>query len=193
MKPVDSFRKIEDEELRGDKYEGISKIWNYPAGEFEIPAINFKGQYISLHLCERFEIVLGNIYSLYCISSHGFADPSLFKIDERMKRFGSHILMIKDNPAFLNLIRKNLKSRKIPYREGFVEYYHKNKINGEIDILQKSMEFEYQKEFRIFAYQKECTPLILKLGSLEAISEILPIHAVDSFELTSNHPLALTQ
>mgnify|MGYP001191768518 CR=1 FL=1 len=67
MNSINSFRKIEDDCLRGDSYEGINQIWNLPAGQFEIPSLNHKGNYISMHLSENYENVFGNIYNLYAI------------------------------------------------------------------------------------------------------------------------------
>src|SRR5690242_16377038 len=81
MNPINKFRLIEDNNLRGDSYEGINQIWNLPPGQFEIPSLNHKGNYISMHLRESYENVFGNIYSMYCVSSHGFAKPSDFFID----------------------------------------------------------------------------------------------------------------
>ena len=65
LNSIQNFRKIEDKQLRGDKYEGVLSIKNYPSGQFEIPSLNYKGDYLALHLFEKYEEVLGNIYSLY--------------------------------------------------------------------------------------------------------------------------------
>lgn len=183
MRPLNDFRGIEDEELRGDSYEGVASITNHSHGTFEIPAIGFKGEYQHIHYCERSEFVLGNIFSMYCVSNNDCPDPMKFTIDSRMKRFGSHILLIKDNPEFLNRIRQSLVEQKTPFREGFVRYYNRNEINGKISVFQKPDEFAYQREFRIFAYQKQIQPMVLNIGNLEGISELFPIHAVDTFKL----------
>ena len=65
LNPLQYFRKVEDAELRGDKYEGIIEVINFPAGDFEIPTLNFKGKYISMHIRKGFNEVIGNIFSLY--------------------------------------------------------------------------------------------------------------------------------
>ena len=85
MNAIQYFRKMEDDELRGDPYEGISKIKNYPSGQFEISSINFKGNYLALQIREAYDTVVGNIFSLYCVSSHGWENPNDFKIDEKIK------------------------------------------------------------------------------------------------------------
>lgn len=172
MNPINKFRKIEDNNLRGDNYEGVSKIWNLPSGQFEIPSLNHKGNYISMHLRESYENVHGNIYSLYCISSYGFETPDKFFIDERIKGFGSHFVLIKDLPEFFKRIKSHLTFLGHKFRDGFVEYYDKNKINGRITVFQKPSDFEYQKEFRFYVDGDDIQPLSFKIGSLTDIAEM---------------------
>src|SRR4051794_836898 len=78
------FRKKEDQELRGDKYEGVSRIINSTSGTFHIPSINKTVNYLSLHAKQSYKIVVGNLYSLYCVSSFGFSNPLDFRIDEKI-------------------------------------------------------------------------------------------------------------
>lgn len=187
MNAIQYFRKIEDNELRGDRYEGVSKVKNYPAGQFEIPAINFKGNYLSLQIREAYDTVVGNIFSLYCISSHGWDNPNDFKIDEKIKKFGSHCLVIKDNVKFLSLIEKKLKELKVKFNHGFVNYYDKDKVNREITIFEKPLEFEFQKEFRFYVARKSDKPFVFSIGSLADIAVIYNSEAiVDTLELKVN-------
>lgn len=174
MSPIQQFRKIEDGELRGDKYEGVSRINNYLPGKFEIPSIDYKGNYNAFHLIESYENVLGNIYSLYCVSSHGWKNPLDFKIDEKIKRFGSHCLVIKDNQKFLSLIETKLKELNVKFRHGFVEYYNKNTVNKKISLFEKPMNFEYQKEFRFYVERYSIEPFVFNIGSLANIAELYP-------------------
>jgi len=184
MNPIQYFRSFEDAELRGDLYEGISKIKNYPPGTFEIPALNFKGNYINIHLKTAYEEVLGNIYSLYCISSFAIPKPFEFSIDERVAGFGTHCLMVKDNRAFLNRMEKALQKQNLKYRHGFVTYYDRYKINGDVTLFQKPKEFEYQNEFRFYAATNNTTPLILNVGSLKNISQIVSMEDIMTLRLT---------
>lgn len=181
------FRTIEDAELRGDKYEGISQIKNYPPGDFEISAINFKGKYISLHLKNAFEEVRGNIYSLYCISSFAIPNPSEFSIDERVKGFGSYCLMVKDNQGFLDRIEKALQERNLKYRHGFVSYYDRYTINGAVTLFQKPKEFVYQNEFRIYVESNAIEPIVLQIGSLKSIAQIVPTSEIIALQLVAEN------
>jgi hypothetical protein len=178
MNAIQKFRELEDEELRGDSYEGASKIVNYPPGQFEIPSLGYKGNHLGIHLKEAYNNVLGNIYSLYCISSHGWENPNDFKIDDRIKSFGSHCLMIKDNKKFLSLIEDALQELKAKYYHNFVEYYNKKVINRQISLFEKPLEFEYQKEFRIYVERDSTEPFIVKIGSLVNISELYQIDTI---------------
>ena len=172
LNPIEYFRKYEDNGLRGDKYEGISEIKNLPSGTFEIKEFNHIGKYESLQIRRSFDQVVGNIYSLYCISSKGFPNYKKFEISKKVLEFGTHTILFKNLPLFLKKIRNAFISLNIEFKEGFVHYYDKNKINEEIDLFQKPNEFEYQKEFRFYAIRDSIEPLILILGNLEGICEI---------------------
>jgi hypothetical protein len=185
MNPIQYFRKFEDGELRGDKYEGISKIRNYLPGQFEIPSIEHTVNYLGIHLTESYEEVLGNIYSLFCVSSKGWSSPIDFSIDQRIKKFGTHCLMIKDNRAFLSLMEQHLSKLNIKFRHGFVDYYDKEKANKDISLFEKPFEFEYQKEFRFYVERKSTEPFSFSIGSLQNISELfLADTIVDELKIT---------
>jgi hypothetical protein len=172
MSPIQRFREIEDGQLRGDLYEGVSKIHNYLPGQFEIPSIGYRGNHLGVHVRESYENVLGNIYSLYCISSHGWDNPRDFKIDQRVKRFGSHCLVVKDNVRFLSLIEDELKNLNVKFSHSFVDYYDKQLVNRKINLFEKPLEFEYQKEFRIYINRLSMDPFTFRIGSLVDIAEM---------------------
>lgn len=175
MNPIQFFRKIEDEELRGDEYEGASKIINSLPGTFKVPNIERELSYQKLHLVESYKEVLGNIYSLYCISSHGFPNPFDFKVDLRNNRFGTHCVLIKDNQYFLESLEKELKGQGLKYRHGFINYYDKKTKSGKLNLFEKPNEFEYQKEFRIYVENDQIEPIVLRLGSLKKKAELTSI------------------
>jgi hypothetical protein len=172
LNSIQHFMELEDNGLRGDIYEGISKLRNLPSGDFEIKSLNHKGKYVSLQIRESYKEVVGNIYSLYAVSSQGFPNPLEFKIDNRNSEFGSHCLMIKNLPIFFKRIEQELKNSKLKFRHGFVKYYNASKTNGEITLFQKPLEYEHQKEFRFYVERDSIEPLILNIGSLKNIAEI---------------------
>jgi hypothetical protein len=187
MNPIQYFRQLEDGELRGDKYEGICKIKNYPPGQFEISSLNFKGNYLALQIRESYDTILGNIFSLYCVSSYGWKNPNDFKIDEKIKNFGSHCLVIKDNVKFLSLIEEKLTELKVKYHHNFMKYYDKDKVDRKITLFEKPLEFEYQKEFRFYVERKSDKPFSFSIGSLKEIADIYSSKdIVDTLELKAN-------
>jgi hypothetical protein len=172
VSPIQRFREIEDGQLRGDLYEGVSKVHNYLPGQFEIPSIGYKSNHLGIHLRESYKNVLGNIYSLYCISSHGWDNPKDFEIDKRVRMFGSHCLMIKDNQKFISLIENKLNALNVKFAHSFVDYYDKENVNRKINLFEKPLEFEYQKEFRIYINRLSTHPFKFSIGSLKDITEI---------------------
>jgi hypothetical protein len=185
MNTIQHFRKVEDEELRGDKYEGASKIINSLPGKFKIPNIEREFNYQKLHILEAYEEVLGNIYSLYCISSNGFPNPLDFELDQKNKRFGTHCVLIKDNQYFLDSIEIELKRQGLKFRHGFVNYYNKEGKSGKLNLFEKPNEFEYQKEFRFYVEHNKIESLSIQIGSLQNCAELITIEEVLSIFLTN--------
>jgi hypothetical protein len=183
LNTIEYFHNIEDKELRGDKYEGATKVINSLPGTFRIPNVDRDFKYEKIHLKESFEIVLGNLYCLYCISSYGFKNLLDFKLDERNLRFGTHCLMIKDNQYLFSSIEKELKKNGYKYHHGFVEYYDRDKISKELTIFNKPNEFEYQKEFRFYVYNDQVKPIKINIGSLQDKAEIFAIEDMMSLKL----------
>lgn len=150
LNTVEYFRNIEDKELRGDKYEGTTKVINSLPGTFTIPELEGEFKYQKIHLRQVYERVNGNIYSLYTISSKGFPNPFDFKLYKRKTRFGTSCLLVKNNEEFLNRIKSELRKNKYSFESGFIEYYDKDKVSKDLTLFDKPLEFEYQKEFRFY-------------------------------------------
>lgn len=182
---IQHFRKIEDQELRGDRYEGVSRIINSLPGTFKIPGIDKEFNFIKAHIREAYDEVLGNIYSLYCISSKGFPNPLDFKLDEKNLRFGSHGLFIKEPGQFISRIECELKRTNYKFRHGFINYYDKDNINSSITLFDKPLEFEYQKEFRFYVENDQMNPIKIQIGSMKEYAEIYKIE--DLLELSLNY------
>ena len=180
---IEYFRKVEDEELRGDKYEGVSRVINSLPGTFKIPGIDREFNYVKVHLKESYKEVLGNIYSLYAISSKGFPNPLDFKFDERNLRFGTHGVMIKDLPLFFNKIENELKKNNLKFNHGFVDYYDKEEVSREITLFEKPLEFEHQKEFRFYVENDKIKPIKIQIGSMKDYAEILKIEDILELKL----------
>lgn len=178
MNSLQLFRTIADEGLRGDSYEGVIEIINTPPGDFEIPSLGYKGKHQGMHLKKAHEEILGNIYCLYCISSHGWDKPEDFCMDQKIKGFGSHCVIIKDNVKFFDLVTQKLDSLKIKYHHGFIDYYDKYQINRKVSLFEKPLEFEFQKEFRFYVERESTEPFKFSIGNIEDIAELVDCEGV---------------
>lgn len=185
LNTLEYFRNIEDGLLRGDKYEGVSRITNLPPGKITISELNVTVDYINIHLKEAYEKVLGNLYCVYCVSSHGWANPLDFKIDDRNAGFGEYCLMIKQPGVFIQKIEDAINHFDYKVHTGFVDYYDKDNINDTISLFQKPLEFEYQKEFRFFIENEKIEPIKLNIGSMKDYSEIYKTE--DIMKMTLSH------
>ena len=187
---IDYFQRLEEQGLRGDNYEGTTKITNYHEYDnlkltFTIPKTGKKIPIYptKFHLREFLSEIKGNLYSVYCLRPKDIIGVENFKVDNRVKEFGTHFVLIKDVGKFLDQICDELEKIKMDYRTQQVEYYEKDKVNGEISLFHKMKEFEYQNEFRIVLYNNEMKSIILRIGSIKEYAEIFPVSALDTLEV----------
>ncbi|MCW3075106.1 MAG: hypothetical protein JWP69_2175 [Flaviaesturariibacter sp.] len=135
-------------------------------GSFSLPLVG------SLHTKKAAETILGNVYSLYCISSYHFPSPTDFAMEGKLKAFGTHFLLIKDVGAFLERVKAGIRALRLDFEHGFVEYYDREQFEGTTTLFQKPMEYAYQKEFRFYVYTYATAPLVFRIGSLEDIADM---------------------
>lgn len=185
LNTVQYFKELEKDTARGDIYEGASRIVNSLPGTLKISESDEEFPYEKVHYTEHYTEMFGNIYSLYCISSHGFPDPFKFKIDKRITQFGTHALAIFDNQYFFNRIKECLINEGYQFRHSFVEYYDKDKVSKNLTVFEKPLEYEYQKEFRFFVENNEQKPIVLKIGSLQKYSKIVDMKEIMDMKLIS--------
>ncbi len=186
--PVQYFKTLEDK-FRGDNYEGATYIKNYPPGTFKISIagkpIDREFNYLNFHLKGAYEKTLGNIYSLFYLSSKNLRGDKPVTIDQRIKDFGDTVLLIKDNPKFIDLIEKALHKKRLTFKQGFVEYYDRHIYTGEVNVFNKPKEYAYQHEYRFYIARRSDEPLILHIGSLMDIAEVYPADIfIDTFVAT---------
>ena len=173
MNSKERFRKIEDQQLRGDSYEGASSIKNIGKGKFRIQGADRDFNFESMHLPTFWSEVYGNIYSMTCITPQTVPLPyEEFKMDERYRDFGTHCVFIPDANGFIKLMVEKFKFLNYKAHIGFVEYYDLKKYNGDISPFQKPNEFGWQKEFRFYVERNGFDPLQFRLGSLHGIAHL---------------------
>ena len=186
---IDYFQKLEEQGLRGDNYEGTTRLSNYH--EYEDLKVTLTvpetGKTIDLnpsrlHLREFLSDLEGNVFCLYCLKTPDILDFDNFKIDSRVKEFGSHFVMITDLQRFLGEIKKQLDEQGIDFQNKVVQYYDRNKQNGELSLFHKPEEFEYQKEYRIVLFRRGNKPFKIKVGSLKEYAHLLKVDAIDTIK-----------
>jgi hypothetical protein len=175
MNTIKTFKES-DQIAIGDKYEGTADIKNFANGKltFDGPnnPINFKIS--KLQLSESHQFHIGNIFCSYALSDKLLSRKRIHKIDARMQSFGSHCVIIKDVPKFLNAIFTQLNNKNIAFLHNIVKYHNYTKNNHVLTIFDKSHNLFYQKEHRIIAYTDLEEPLKLEIGSLNEYAEFYP-------------------
>ena len=177
LNTIDYFKNLEEQGLRGDDFEGTSFIKNY----HEYKTIDYEIKFehgksipinpVKLSVRGNNNITQGNIFSLFAIKTPDILDDN-FKIDDRVEKFGSHCVVIKNLPYFLKLIKLEIDKLGLAYSMDVVNYYDKDRYNGDLSLFDKPVEFEYQKEYRIVVYNDKNKPLILSIGNMQSFSEI---------------------
>lgn len=187
---IDYFQRLEEQGLRGDNYEGTTKITNYhKSNNLKLTITNPEtGQEIPirptrLHLREFLKDIKGNLFSLYCLRPKDIIDNSNFRIDPRVKDFGTHFVLINNVGKFMDQVCEELEKNRFYYRSKQVEYYEKNNVNGELSLFHKSNEFEYQNEFRIVLENYDIEPKIIQIGNIEEYAGIYPSSAIDTMHI----------
>lgn len=98
------------------------------------------------------------------------------RLDERNMEFGDTFVVIFNPKEFLSRIDAAIKNLNKTYSWNLVKYYDEDSHNGDLDVFHKPLKYKHQNEFRIFVNNAENEPLILKIGSIEDISEIFEIN-----------------
>lgn len=172
MNNVPYFRKIEDEELRGDRNDSVDELYHGYRGYVEIKSPN--GEKVSRANITDFELRVGpeeperiNLFCMYALRpEHGS-----YPIDKRNYKFGSHALVIFDVPEFLSRLSEKLKVEGIESRSGLVNYLS-NRHSGAVGVFGKVMAFAYQSEWRLVCKNGPGKERTIAIGCLSDISEI---------------------
>ncbi len=172
INPIEYFRKIEDNNVRGDSYEGVIMTHNISRGKIKFSSYPHELDFINGHYRQSYDEVYGNIYCMYAISNRTITDVNDFQIDARNLAFGSHCLFIYDCQAFLNRIIEEIDQQGYKCHVGFVRYYDPKKHNGELSVFDKPIDYEYQKEYRFYLENDKVEPIVINLGSLKEYSKI---------------------
>lgn len=173
MNNLPYFRKIEDEELRGDLNEGVDELAHGSKGHVIIHGDeNTPERKINI---SDFSLRIGpdepektNLFCMYALRP----DSEAFQIDKRNFRFGDYALVVLDSNAFMDRLSASLRDNKIKGKADLVEYID-NRHTGPVGPFRKVQKFDYQSEWRLVCPDGPGKERTITIGSLEDISVII--------------------
>lgn len=160
------FWEIEDGELRGDPFDGVSRTergHKVTIGSDKI----IGGKWIMrMHPPEPKKI---NIFSMYALQPH---IEESFPVDRMNFRFGEHALVLINNDEFLRRLELYLNSQEISFNADLVKYVNDDHT-GEVGEFRKLKCFAYQFEWRLVCFDGPGEPWKIRIGSIKDISVIV--------------------
>ncbi len=170
------FKKLEDENLRGDKNENLSHCLQSSSTKIIInnEIINTTG---SIKIYNPYK---DNFNFTHIFSMSSLYDEETLDFDHRIKQFGDSSIIIYNIQEFFFRLKKGLdKIIDIGYLESFnynkVKYYDLDIHHGKLDVFSKSHKYSFQKEWRLGLRlsNNNSEPYSLKIGDLTDIAKIV--------------------
>lgn len=171
MNTLEYFQKLECCELRGDKDEGLSAIYQAKGGT--LSRQNDKGEFVPVGTIvdkvryREKDSTYVNVFCMYALQFY----PQKQYIDERNFNFGDTFVLILNPIEFLNRVKRAATQKGIDVHHKLVEYVDRDKHNGPMGPFRKFKEFSYQNEFRILVSPETQGPYILNIGDISDITE----------------------
>ncbi len=167
------FRDLEDQNGRGDKYEGTDKIeqvkwFKLSDGKTDIELSLKAGNLKRANVFSRYEDFNCNIYSMIGISEGDINKEN--PVPKSNEKLGSFFILIYDVKEFNRRIKKKLDSLNYEHTWGWVKYYDEYSYEGELNLLDKPKSFQDQKEVRYIVHSGKNEPLKIEIGSLADIA-----------------------
>ncbi len=178
MSTLAYFRSLSQENLIGDKYEGItflkhlenlmfSGVHNGKKFAFESKGIAYA------HPTDKIE---GNIYCLYggfegLLESRLDGDEGFLPVGDS---FGSteYMAIINDPREFMRRLGQYFNQAGKKHKYSPVNYVDFKSYQGKLNQFYKRKEYEGQNEFRIYVESDGNRPLVFELGDLSDICHI---------------------
>lgn len=114
----------------------------------------------------------GNLYCLFALEPSKYKKESWNILDERLRGFGTHYIILKNSEEFATRVRKRLAELSIDFQSHKVEYIDYSKYSGTKNIFQKGIEYAYQNEFRLLLNTRLNIPYSFSIGNIEDIAEM---------------------
>jgi hypothetical protein len=176
MNNLPYFWQIEDENLRGDKFDsvvqalkgksGIMVDENKPEDIFTIS--NWEIRELPKH---------PELINVFCMCA---VRPSFgtFPVDKRNHQFGEYALVFVNPQEFTNRISTQLQSQHISHKANLVEYIS-NYPEGKIGPFKKREKYNYQSEWRLICFNGPGKERRVNVGSIQDICKIVTSDELD--------------
>jgi hypothetical protein len=183
MRQQSAFSKMEDDCIRGDKFEGTTHI-HQPKNITQMTIEDAHCHKITLYPSNfvgslRVKTSDRPSYNIYCMFSMIDIVDGPF-VDEQNYKFGDTFIIVLRSATFIERVCAKAAERGFQCTYGLVEYYDEKTHDGETGPFLKPSRFAYQNEFRFAISPGDTKPIYLKVGSLlDITSEILPLTKIN--------------
>jgi hypothetical protein len=187
--PLSFFTKLEDGKVRGDNAETIVECIQKKNHILQVKFLHESVENYKTIPTSNIRVVTrridpyGNLFCLHAINTINKNNDEVFGLDINNKKFGSHFLLITDTEEFLKRLNRRLKDLNLSYEHRLVEYIDLKNYEGKKSIFQKDIAFSYQKEFRLFIYNKNDDIIKFKIGDLSDISILYSSSQIEAFKM----------
>jgi hypothetical protein len=188
------FSKLEDQNGRGDKYEGANNIeqvkWlKFSVGKTEIELSTKAGNLKQANFFSRNEDINCNIYSMIGISEDDINKEH--PVPSSNEKLGSFFTLIYDVKEFNKRIKEKLDLLNYTYNWGWVKYYNEYQYTGELTLLDKPKSYKNQKEVRYIVHTAKNEPLKIEIGSIADIAVPFNIEKLSSLKLSNESEMRI--
>lgn len=208
---LDCFRKMENDQQRGDKYEGTvvfppdsilslqsTDLLTKETNVCKPPLDDLAGN-ITL---QRTALKYLNVFCMYAVDFNDFKKTPIndtkatLEVPEMLWEFGDYAVVVFDVPKFISRARKAARFLNYRIRLGRVTYYNAalglpNVPLDESVAFFKRDQFAHQKEFRLAfnSFTVGCNPITVSVGDISDIA--MPVtrnnmHQELSIEIITN-------
>ena len=171
------FRRIEDEELCGDPFDGVARVERARNTKVEMGLpdgrkITIKEANWVLRM-DFYEPERINIFCMYALHAGSFP------VQEKNFRFGDYALVLTSGQEFMNRVASTMKTQGITQAKGDLVEYVDNDSTGKLGPFKKFKTFDYQSEWRLVCYDGPGGVRKISIGSIRDISIIIPSSEVN--------------
>lgn len=188
-RPIKYFFKIEDGNVRGDKWEAVYKSQFIGEATIRVrEADNPNAQWKNMDSDNVQTRVsnpnaLGNLFCMSRIQIFPTATITTIYLDETLRGFGRYYLLVTNQNEFFRRIREAISKQKITAEAHQIEYLDLGRHTGDKTLFQKDQQYSWQQEFRIFFRTELAEDFQFTIGPIGDISEIYDWDKNQGFEI----------